>query len=61
MLIGICVPKTFWPETTKWCVHVLNKNPTTTVQDKTSEEAWSGVKPFVDYLGCLDALLTSIH
>lgn len=49
ILIGRNFPKTFWPEATKWCVHIINKSPTTIIQDKTLEEAWSVVKPFVDY------------
>ncbi|RDX99787.1 Copia protein, partial [Mucuna pruriens] len=49
MLIGKQVPKIFWPEATRWCVHILNRCPTAVVQDKTPEEAWSGVKPIVDY------------
>jgi len=56
MLIRRHVPKVFWPEATKWYVHILNKSHTTAVQDKTSEEAWSGVKPHMDYFrvfGCI--------
>lgn len=56
MLTGRRVLKIFWPEATKWCVHVLNRTLTTSIQDKTLEEAWSGVKPFVDYFrvfGCI--------
>nr|KYP74877.1 Retrovirus-related Pol polyprotein from transposon TNT 1-94 [Cajanus cajan] len=56
MLIGRQVPKIFWPEATKWCVHILNRSPTAVVQDQTPEEAWSGVKPSVGYFrvfGCL--------
>ena len=56
MLIGRQVPKKFWPEATKWCVHILNRSLIAVVQDKTPDEAWSGVEPFVDYFwvfGCL--------
>ena len=56
MLIGRQVPKKFWPEATKWCVHILNRSLIAAVQDKTPDEAWSGVEPFVDYFwvfGCL--------
>lgn len=49
MLIGRHVPKIFWPEPIRWCIHILNRSPTTTVQDKTLDEAWSGIKPFVTY------------
>jgi transposase InsO family protein len=50
------VPKVFWPEAVKWCVHVLNRSPTLAVQHSTPEEAWSGMKPTVEYFrvfGCL--------
>ena len=56
MLVGKQVPKIFWVEVARWCVHILNRSPTTNVQNKTHEEAWSGVKPTVDYFqvfGCL--------
>ena len=36
--------------------HVLNRSPTLAVKDVTPEEAWSGVKPSVDYFrvfGCV--------
>jgi len=48
--------KTFWPEATKWCVHVLNRSLTKALQDITPEEAWSGVKPSMVYFrvfGCI--------
>lgn len=56
MLTEKQVPKTFWPEAVRWCVHVLNRCPTLAVQNRTPEEAWSGMKPRVEYFkvfGCL--------
>jgi hypothetical protein len=50
------VPKNFWPEVVNWTAHVLNRSPTLAVKDMTPEEAWSGVKPNVDYFqvfGCI--------
>lgn len=50
------VPKSFWPEEVKWCVHVQNRSPTTAVDHGTPEEVWSGIKPRVDYFrtfGCV--------
>src|SRR5262249_32519737 len=50
------VPKNFWPEAVNWTAHVLNRSPTLVVKDMTPEEAWSGVKPNVDYFrvfGCI--------
>lgn len=29
------VPKAFWPEAIKWCAHIQNQSPTTTVESKT--------------------------
>lgn len=56
MLTEKKVPKMFWPEAVKWCVHIQNRSITTTVKGKTPEEAWSSVKPKVDYFrtfGCI--------
>lgn len=39
-----------------WTVHVLNRSRTLAVKEMTPEEAWSGVKPKVDYFqvfGCV--------
>jgi hypothetical protein len=50
------VPKNLWPEAINWTAHVLNRSPTLAVKDMTPEEAWSGVKPDVDYFrvfGCI--------
>ena len=50
------VPKNFWPEAVNWTTHVLNRSPTLAVKGVTLEEAWSGVKPNVDYFrvfGCI--------
>ena len=50
------LPKTFQPEAVNWTVHVFNQSPTVAVKNKTSEEAWSGVKPSVEHFrvfGCI--------
>uniref|UniRef100_A0A2N9EXA4 Integrase catalytic domain-containing protein n=1 Tax=Fagus sylvatica TaxID=28930 RepID=A0A2N9EXA4_FAGSY len=50
------IPKNFWPEAVNWTAHVLNRSPTLAVKDMTPEEAWSGIKPNVDYFrvfGCI--------
>lgn len=49
MLIEQQVPKAFWPEAVRWCVHIQNRCPTAAVKNKTPEEARSGVKPTVEY------------
>lgn len=43
------VPKIFWSEAARWCVHIQNRSPTVAVVNKTPEEAWSGEKPSVEY------------
>ncbi|GJU04879.1 retrovirus-related pol polyprotein from transposon TNT 1-94 [Tanacetum coccineum] len=56
MLTEKQVPKMFWPEAVRWSVHILNRCPTVAVQNQTPEEAWSGVKPVIDYFrvfGCV--------
>ncbi|GKD23282.1 retrovirus-related pol polyprotein from transposon TNT 1-94, partial [Tanacetum coccineum] len=50
------VPKIFWPEATNWCVHVLNRSPTSALENSTPEERWSNRKPSVSYFrvfGCI--------
>jgi len=43
------IPKNFWPEAVNWVVHVLNRSPTLAVKHMTPEEAWSGIKPYVEH------------
>jgi len=50
------VPKPFWPEVVRWCIHVQNRSPTSAIDQRTPEEIWSGIKPRVDYFrtfGCI--------
>lgn len=49
MLSAKHMPKTFWSEAINWVVHILNRSPTLAVKDKTPKEAWSGIKPSVEY------------
>jgi transposase InsO family protein len=56
MLSAKKIPKKFWPEAVNWTVHVLNRSPTFVVNNKTPEEAWSGIKPSVHHFrvfGCI--------
>jgi transposase InsO family protein len=56
MLSEKYIPREFWPEVVNWCVLVLNRSPTLAVKDLTPEEAWSCVKPSVEYFrvfGCI--------
>lgn len=50
------VPRVFWPEDVRWCVHVQNRSPTSAVDHRTPEEAWTCVRSRVDYFqifGCV--------
>jgi len=50
------IPNNFWPGAVNWSIHVLNRSPTFSVQNRTPEEAWSGRKPAVDHFkifGCI--------
>jgi len=56
MIFAKKLPNSFWPEAINWIVHVLNRNPTLTIKNKTPEEAWSGAKPSVEHFrdfGCI--------
>jgi hypothetical protein len=33
------VPKEFWPEAVNWAIYILNRSPTTALNDITPEEA----------------------
>lgn len=50
------VPKVFWPEAVKWCVHVQNRSPTYAIENRTPEEAWSNMKPSVNYFQVFDCV-----
>nr|KYP49198.1 Retrovirus-related Pol polyprotein from transposon TNT 1-94 [Cajanus cajan] len=54
------VPKTFYPEVVKWYVHIQNRSPTTTVEYKTPEEVWCGIKPHVNYF-CIFGCIAHVH
>lgn len=56
LLVEKNIPKNFWPKAVTWAFYILNRSPTTSVKDMTPEEAWSGVKPYVEHLrvfGCI--------
>ena len=50
------IPKSSWPETVNWGIHVLNRCPTFFVQNMTLKEAWSGRKPAIDYFKIFDCI-----
>ena len=50
------IPKKFWAKVVNWSNYVLNRCPTLAVKNTTPEEAWSGMKPYVDHFrvfGCI--------
>lgn len=50
------MPKEFWVEAANWSIHILNRCPTTALENMTPQEAWTGCKPRVDHFqifGCL--------
>jgi transposase InsO family protein len=50
------LPKTFWAEAVRTAVYIINVTPTTAMEGKTPQEAWSGVKPSVAHMrtfGCM--------
>jgi hypothetical protein len=50
------VPKEFWPEAVNWAIYILNRSPTTALNDITPEEAWNSTKPSVKHFrvfGCV--------
>jgi hypothetical protein len=61
MLLKKKIPKTFWPESVNWAILVLNKNLNFAVKNQTPKEAWSGVKPSVEYLRFLGVSLMCVY
>ena len=54
------VSKNFLPEAVRWMIYILNRSPTLAIKDMTPKEAWSGVKPLVDYFivfRCVDMFI----
>ena len=55
LLKSMKVPAKFWGEAVKVAVHILNRSPTKSLDQKTPFEAWFGRKPGVQHLrtfGC---------
>ncbi|KAL6323788.1 hypothetical protein AAG906_002256 [Vitis piasezkii] len=50
------MPKCFWAEAVNTAVYLLNRLPTKAVKNKTSFEAWYGVKPAVEHLKVFGSL-----
>ena len=55
MLADSKLPQKFWAEALSTAVYLVNRSPTTTLEDMTPYEAWTGRKPSVNHLkvfGC---------
>ena len=50
------MPKCFWAEAVNTVMYLLNRLPTKAVKNKTSFEAWYGVKPAVEHLKVFGSL-----
>ncbi|CAA7027704.1 unnamed protein product [Microthlaspi erraticum] len=56
MMLGMSVPRRFWPEAVQYAVHVLNRSPSAALGDVTPDERWSNHKPSVEHVrvfGCV--------
>ncbi|RVW71674.1 Retrovirus-related Pol polyprotein from transposon TNT 1-94 [Vitis vinifera] len=56
LLFEKIMPKCFWAEAVNTAVYLLNRLPTKAVKNKTSFEAWYGVKPAVEHLKVFGSL-----
>lgn len=50
MMLGMSVPRRFWPEVVQYVVHILNRSPVAVLGDVTPEEKWRKHKPSVEHL-----------
>ncbi|GKD48884.1 retrovirus-related pol polyprotein from transposon TNT 1-94 [Tanacetum coccineum] len=50
MLKSKKMPKEFWAEAVDCAVYLLNRCPSKSLDNKTPQEAWNGMKPIVSYL-----------
>ena len=50
------LPKEFWAKAVNTSVYLLNRLPTKALENKTSYEAWHGVKPSIDHLRVFESL-----
>jgi hypothetical protein len=55
MLSGVGLGKKFWVEAVGTACYLVNRSPSSALDDKTPQEIWTGKKPFLTYLkvfGC---------
>lgn len=54
MLLEADLAKAFWAEAINTAVYLINRSPTRRLPGKTPEEAYSGKKPNLSHLRCLE-------
>eukprot|EP00253_Pinus_taeda_P033936 PITA_33936 len=55
MLSGVGLGQEFWAEAVETACYLVNRSPSSTLEDKTPQEVWTGKKPSLSYLrvfGC---------
>ncbi|GJW57802.1 retrovirus-related pol polyprotein from transposon TNT 1-94 [Tanacetum coccineum] len=60
MLKSKKMPKEFWAEAVECAVYLLNRCPSKILDNKTSQEAWNGMKPIVSHLRIFGSI-TYVH
>eukprot|EP00253_Pinus_taeda_P024185 PITA_24185 len=50
MLSGACLGQEFWVEVVETTCYLVNRSPSLTLDDKTSQEVWTGKKPSLSHL-----------
>lgn len=60
MLLSKKVPKKFWAEAVNWTFHILNRCPSSAVEEVTPKEAWSGMKPSMEHF-CIFGCIAHVH
>ena len=50
MLCGTRLGQEFWAEAVETACYLLNRSPSSTLEDKTPHEEWTGRKPFLSHL-----------
>ncbi|GJV87874.1 retrovirus-related pol polyprotein from transposon TNT 1-94 [Tanacetum coccineum] len=60
MLKSKKMPKDFWAEAVDCAVYLLNRCPSTSLDNKTPQEAWNGLKPTISHLQVFGSI-TYVH
>lgn len=55
MSFGAELPKPYWAQSVSTAVYLLNRSPSSSVNEKIPEELWNGIKPNLSHIrvfGC---------